>query len=39
MDTGLTEIDWEFYQLKNVIVWIDDKVSILSTIEKINTKE
>lgn len=39
IETGLMEIDWEVSQLKKAIVNISDKVVILSTIEKVDTKQ
>lgn len=39
VDAGLMEIDWEISQLKKAIVRICDKVVILSTAEKIDTKQ
>lgn len=39
LDTGLMEIDWEVSQLKRAIVNISDKVVIMSTTEKIDTKQ
>lgn len=38
-DTGLMEIDWEVSQLKRAIVSVSDKVVVLSTSEKIDTKQ
>ena len=39
LDVGLMEIDWEVSQLKKAIVKVSDKVVILSTSEKIDTKQ
>lgn len=39
IDTGLMEIDWEVSQLKKAIINISDKVVIMSTIEKVDTKQ
>ncbi len=39
LDAGLMEIDWEVSQLKKAIVSISDKVVILSTSEKIDSKQ
>lgn len=36
---GLMEIDWEISQLKRAIVGVSDKVVVMSTIEKIDTKQ
>jgi len=39
IDTGLMEIDWEISQLKKAIINVSDKVVIMSTSEKIDTKQ
>ncbi|REE01157.1 DeoR C terminal sensor domain-containing protein [Marinoscillum furvescens DSM 4134] len=39
IDAGLMEIDWEVSQLKRAIVGVSDKVVIMSTSEKIDTKQ
>lgn len=36
---GLMEIDWEISQLKRAIVNVSDKVVVMSTMEKIDTKQ
>lgn len=39
MHTGLMEIDWEVSQLKKAIINVSDKVVVMSTSEKIDTKQ
>lgn len=39
IDSGLMEIDWEISQLKRAIVEVSDKVIVMSTLEKIDTKQ
>ncbi|VAW26222.1 Transcriptional regulator, DeoR family [hydrothermal vent metagenome] len=39
IDTGLMEIDWEISQLKKAIIRVCDKVVIMSTVEKIDSKQ
>jgi len=39
INTGLMEIDWEISQLKRAIVKVCEKVVILTTLEKIDSKQ
>lgn len=39
VDTGMMEIDWEVSQLKKAIINVSDKVVVMSTTERIDTKQ
>lgn len=39
MSSGLMEIDWEVSQLKKAIIAVSDQVVVMSTAEKIDTKQ